>query len=70
VNVTFDFLHARALLVTLINAIRTGDTAAACSQLTGVISVIQSQVGITLTQTEASMLIRLAIDAKRSLGCP
>ena len=70
VNVTFDFLHARALLLTLINAIRTGDTAAACSQLTGVISVIQSQVGITLTQTEASMLIRLATDAKRSLGCP
>jgi hypothetical protein len=56
--------------LTLINAIRTGDTAAACSQLTGVIYVIRSQVGSTLTQTEASMLIRIATDAKRSLGCP
>jgi hypothetical protein len=70
VTVTFNFLQARTLLATLINAVRTGNTAAACSQLTGVIAVIQTQVGQRLTQAEATVLIRIATDAKRSLGCP
>ena len=70
VTVTFDFQQARTLLLTLINAIRTGNTAAACSQLTGVIPVIQAQVGSRLTQAEATVVIRMATDAKRSLGCP
>jgi len=67
--VTFDFQRARTLVLALINAVRTGNIPAACSQLTGVIPVIQSQVGIRLTQAEATALIWLVTDAKRSLGC-
>jgi mannose-6-phosphate isomerase-like protein (cupin superfamily) len=70
VTVTFNFAQARTLLLTLISAVRTGNTAAACSQLAGVIPVIQAQVGSRLTQAEATVLIRLATDARRSLGCP
>ena len=69
VTVTFEYQQARTLVLALINAVRTGDRAAACSQLTGVIPLIQSQVGIRLTQAEATALIRLVTDAKRSLGC-
>jgi hypothetical protein len=68
-TVTFDYTQARTMLSALIGAIRTGNTAAACGQLTGVIPVIQAQVGSRLTQAEATALIRIATDAKRSLGC-
>ena len=69
VTVTFNFRQARSLLLTLITAIRTGNTAAACSQLAGVIPVIQAQVGSRLTQAEATVLTRMATDAQRSLHC-
>jgi len=69
VTVTFTFQQARTLLQALIASLRSGNTAAACSQLAGVITVIQSQVGIRLTQAEATLLIRLANDARTALGC-
>ena len=61
--------RARVLLLNLIKSIKSGNIAAACAQLTGVINVIQTQVGTGLTQSEATALIRLATDAKRMLRC-
>jgi len=69
VTVTFTYQQAHGLLLNLIRTIRSGDIPAACAQLTGVINVIQAQVGIRFTQSEATALIRLATDAKRTFGC-
>jgi hypothetical protein len=56
-------------LLALINALRSGNTPAACSQLEGLVPVIQSLVPARITQSEATTLIKIISDAKKTIGC-
>jgi hypothetical protein len=66
---SLNFQQGTTLLQNAIGQINSGNTGAACNQLSAFINQVQAQSGKNLTPGEASQLLQAANAIKASLGC-